>query len=78
MKIKQVGWSAAKDWPVITTKRKLNNLWKTAGKDPYRFITLADRNGFGLISVKKFLEEKGIFMTEEEIDKIRCPYLYDV
>lgn len=59
-----------------STRRELNNIWNICNKDPYSFILTADKNGFGLISIKEFLEEKGVYMTEEEIDRVRCPLLY--
>lgn len=58
------------------TTQTLDHLWNKCEKDLYLFIEVATNNGFGLFSIKEFLDSKGVSVTYEEIDKIRCPLLY--
>lgn len=55
----------------------LELIWQEADGDVNCFIATADSNGYGLWSIQEFLNNKGINMSEDEIDCVRCPYLYN-
>lgn len=57
-------------------KRTLKQIWESEEKDVPCFVHTADANGYGLISIQKFLHGVGIKKSQEELDQIRCPQLY--
>jgi len=54
----------------------LKQVWNRADKGVESFVIIADKNGYGLISIQQFLLSKGVKLSCAKIDEIRCPYLY--
>jgi hypothetical protein len=49
---------------------RLQEIWENSNCIA-RFVKTADHNGFGLWSIRDFLRDKDIKITEEEIDELR-------
>lgn len=68
----------------MKTKKKANDyepptleqIWEKSKHDVIIFIERASIVGYGRVSLKRFFEEKGIEISDEQIDRIRCPLLY--